>query len=192
MNSSTPAPEALCGQLAETCLLQCYLIEAIDRQQLESCVQRRSGLKRLADRALETLHQHTAHLSSLLASHPAGHDELKNSSARFGARFLVFVGKERARELSAMLRDDYALLRLTVANYTRLQATALARHDLAVATLARTHLRALGALGRDLIRQIRQITPRKTGQVRLPLKQMLSAGNTSGAPFSWPDGTAAA
>jgi len=189
LNSSTSSP-VLCGQLAETCLLQCYLIEAIDRQQLETCVRRRAHLQQFAHRALDTLRQHTVHLTRLLAAHPVGQGELRKSSARFGGRLLAFVGQDRARVLAGMLRDDYTLMRLTIAHYTALQANALSRQDQAVAALAHNHLRALATLSRDFFRQLRRLTPRKP-QGRTRFKDWLTP-HPLPTPFDWPNDSAAA
>ena len=156
---------SLCEQLAETCMLQCYLIEALDLQMFEPRLRERVDAQSLIQRTLDLLHQHTSELSTLLQPFPAGRSELAGSSARLARRFVGANSQLRPREVPRMLQDDFALLNLAALNYQMLRTSAEAMHNRPIAVLGETHLRNLVGLTQDFSAFIPPLKAAELGRV---------------------------
>ena len=172
-DSNSTQSISLCEQLAETCMLQCYLIEALDLQMFEPRLRERSDAQALVERTLDLLHQHTSELSTLLQPFPTGRRELAGSSARLARRFVGTSAQHRPHDVEPMLHNDFALLNLAALNYQMLRTSADAMHNRPIAQFAENHLRNLVALTHDLSRLFPPMKASELGRVMDALSQEL-------------------
>ena len=148
----TSPPGLLCSQLAETCMLQRFMAEAVSLQELEPFLAEKPQAEGLVARILGVLRQNNTQLSALLDPLHAGRHRLREAGERLSAMFVGCLCKRRSRDLSAMLRDDYALLNLVAMNYTILHTSGLAMRDLSIASLALGHLQQVTAILQEIVR----------------------------------------
>lgn len=144
--------QPLCGHLAETCMLQRYLLEALSLQQLEPKLQESTEARDLVGRALHVLSQNAAQLVSVLETLHGSAHEMQAASVRLSGMFVGSVCKRRSRDVPAILRNDYALINLAAMNYTMLHTEGLATRNTSLASLALEHLQHLTALIQDFAR----------------------------------------
>jgi hypothetical protein len=156
LTSSPTRP--LCEQLAETCILQCYVIETLDAQQNEPVVRHRAEINTLLDHMLEVLHAHTTELASLLEPLPEGHSAVSTDNW-LASRAANFTGRTPRSELRAMLLDDCALLNLTAMHYKILLNAAAAESDNVVSQMAREHFDELVKLTEEVARVLPPAAP---------------------------------
>jgi hypothetical protein len=151
-----PTPQTLLrAQIAETCVLGRYIIEALDIQQFEPRLREDAAASSLVTRILEVLQKQAASLYAMAESYPEIRRELQMQGAAMAGLFPGFVSKMRARALPAMLRNDHSLLNLAATSYTVLHTTGLALRNFAVSNLALQHLEQLT----PFVHEIAQMLP---------------------------------
>jgi hypothetical protein len=151
-----PTPQTLLRkQIAETCVLGRYIIEALDIQQFEPSLREHAAASSLVTRILDVLQKQANGLYALAGSYPDIRRELQVQGAAMAGLFPGFVSKMRARALPAMLRNDHGLLNLAGTSYTVLHTMGVALRNFAVSSLALEHLEQLT----PFVHEIAQMLP---------------------------------
>ncbi|MDB6167416.1 MAG: hypothetical protein JWM88_280 [Verrucomicrobia bacterium] len=169
----------LCEQLAETCILQCYVMETLDAHQGQPTLRQRGEVHDFLSRMLEVLHQQTMQLATLLQPLPAGRPGSDTGAA---AGFKNLSARPSGENLRAILLDDCALLNQATSRYKRLLTAALAERDGPTAALALSHLQELIALTEDAARILPPApapAPEKKNPPPKPLHYAVSVWQTS-------------
>lgn len=134
------------SQLCEVSALEHYLIELLTQQQVDPALRAQPEMLRLISKTLQVLHQQASRTVSLLETIPGGPVEFTKTTVAMADRFQAYSRKPAARDVIAVLQEDYTLLNLVAMNYTMLHTTALALSDPAAAGLALNHLREITPL----------------------------------------------
>jgi hypothetical protein len=143
----TPPPIGpLRSQLCEVAALEHYLIELLALQQVDSALHAQPEMLRFISRVLHVLHQQASRTVALLETIPGGPVEFTKTTVAMADRFQAYTRKPAARDVIAVLQEDYTLLNLVAMNYTMLHTTALALNDPSAAGLALNHLREITPL----------------------------------------------
>lgn len=185
-NLRFPSPRISLGkQIAELCVLERCLIEALDVQQFEPGLRENPAAEDVVNRIRDVLHEHTANLDTLAASHPAIRNELRASGTAMAGLFVGFFCKMRARDVPTLLRNDWILLNLAAMSYTALHATALALGDEAVAGLALKHLRQFAPLVQEITRLMPALVVEDLARRVAGLKQEAGQAASANTQSAW-------
>jgi hypothetical protein len=133
-------------QLCEVAALEHYLIELLALQQVDSALHAQPEMLRFISRVLQVLHQQAGRTVALLETIPGGPVEFTKTTVAMADRFSAYTKKPAARDVIAVLQEDYTLLNLVAMNYTMMHTTALALNDPSSAGLALNHLREITPL----------------------------------------------
>lgn len=187
----SPPHISLCGLLAETCMLQRYMIEALELQQLEPRLQANPQAYGLVGEALKILQQNVAQAMELLEPLRHSTHEMQEANARLAGMFVGSLSKRRPREVPMILRDNYTLLQFAIMNYTMLRAHSEAMGETDAATLATSHLRFLSAIVESILQQMPAIVAQER---RRGHGDAAKPSNTSSAHAknAWQNSTSAA
>jgi len=142
-----------------------HVLEAFERQQQDTDVQRHAEAKALIDKIVSTMRsQHNrldAH-SRTLGAEP--HSMAKEAvTAALGIAAGLY-DKIRSHAVSKMLRDDYVALTMCCVAYEMLHTTGLALKDQATADLALSHLKDLTPLVTSIGQSIPAVVTRELAE----------------------------
>lgn len=118
-----------------------HIHEAVRRQKGDESVKQQPQASQLINRIEQTLDDHIAGLESHVESLEGSSSSLKDAVTTALGVVAGLYDKARTKQVSRMLRDDYAALSLTAIGYTMLTTSALALRDSRTADLAVRYLK---------------------------------------------------